>query len=117
MKIEQHILTLSGEQVSVMIADTFWLRLRGLLLRSKLSANECMLLTKCRSIHTLGMHYRLDVIFLDESGVVTQVNKGVRPFGAVSAGKETKSVVEFVSNQATIAQVGKPLFKRGVSSD
>lgn len=117
MKIEKRVLTFSGERVNVMVADNFWLRLRGLLMRSKLSVNECMLLTNCRSVHTVGMHYSLDVIFLNECGVVTQINKGVRPFGAVSANKQTHSVVEFVARPTNIAQVGKPLFQRGISND
>lgn len=40
-------------------------RMRGLLGREALQIGEGMLLEHCHSIHTLGMSYALDILFLD----------------------------------------------------
>ena len=53
----------------VTLAVTFRQRLRGLL-RTTAQDDEVLLLTPCRSIHTYGMRYALDVAFVDERGVV-----------------------------------------------
>ena len=52
----------------VRIAAGFLQRARGLLLRPPLAANEALLLPGCASVHTVGMRYALDVVFLDPLG-------------------------------------------------
>ena len=40
-------------------------RVRGLLGRGSLSAGEGLLLRRCRSVHTVGMRFPIDVVLLD----------------------------------------------------
>jgi uncharacterized membrane protein (UPF0127 family) len=42
-----------------------WDRLRGLLGRPRLQAGEGLLIDPCPSVHTIGMGYPLDLVFLD----------------------------------------------------
>lgn len=51
-------------------AASFLARLRGLLGRASLAEGEALLLDPCGSIHTLGMRFPIDVLFLDEGGAV-----------------------------------------------
>lgn len=61
------------------IADGFWLRAKGLLGRVPLGAGEGLLLNPCRAVHTMGMHYPIDVAFLDEGGTVVATYHRLRP--------------------------------------
>jgi uncharacterized membrane protein (UPF0127 family) len=51
-------------------AGTFLERARGLLGRDPLAEGEGMWIAPCRCVHTLGMSYPIDVLFLDEAGRV-----------------------------------------------
>lgn len=61
------------------LADTWPLRLRGLLGRPAPGAQEGMLITRCRNIHTVGMAYPIDVLFLDRDGRIVRIVTRVRP--------------------------------------
>jgi uncharacterized membrane protein (UPF0127 family) len=46
-------------------ADTALTRARGLLGRPPLQTGQGLVITPCSSIHTFGMQYDLDIVFLD----------------------------------------------------
>ncbi len=77
MALRQSQILCQGEWVlpSVWVADSFASRLRGLLGRPPLQAGEGLLLKKCNSVHTFGMRYKLDVVFLNRHGVVTSIRE------------------------------------------
>ena len=52
------------------LADSFVRRLCGLLGRPGLLPGQGLLLTRCSSIHTLGMQFPIDVLYLDPAGRV-----------------------------------------------
>lgn len=60
----------------VMRADSFVERARGLLGRSSPAEGGGMLFPGCRSIHTFGMAYSIDLVFLDGQEFIV----GLRPF-------------------------------------
>ncbi len=62
----------------VLVADTFWGRLRGMLGRRVLP--PALLLRPSNSVHGMGMLAPLDVAVLDDDGVVLAVQV-LRPFG------------------------------------
>lgn len=76
-------------------AFAWWSRLRGLLFRRPLAADgsEALLIRPCNSIHTLGMRYALDVVFIDRQGTVMGVREGVRPWRACF-GRGAHAVIE-----------------------
>lgn len=46
-------------------ADTVLTRARGLLGRPPLEMNQGLVITPCSSVHTIGMQYALDIVFVD----------------------------------------------------
>ena len=51
----------------VWLADRWWARLRGLLARPPLApdGSEALMIVPCAHVHTLGMAYPLDLLFID----------------------------------------------------
>ena len=68
---------LVGERVRT--ASTFLSRLAGLLGTAALAEGEGLWIVPCRSVHTLGMRYPIDVAFLDARGVVVGILEGLPP--------------------------------------
>ena len=54
-------------------------RLLGLALLAEIDAREALLLRRCRSVHTFGMRFAIDVVFLDERARVVGVRHHVAP--------------------------------------
>ena len=63
----------------VAVAVSMGARLRGLLGRRSLPAGEGLLIVRCGSIHTVGMRFAIDVVFLDRAWQVCRVHRDVRP--------------------------------------
>lgn len=74
-----HLMDVGGRELSVVVSDSFWLRLRGLLFRPVLAADHAMLISPCNQIHTFGMRYPIDVVFLDKDGCVIKIFYSVPP--------------------------------------
>ena len=55
-------------------------RMRGLLGRPPLQAGEGFLIAPCPSVHTFGMRYALDLVFLDPAGRVLKLVRDLRPW-------------------------------------
>ncbi len=74
----------------VVVADSAWSRLKGFLLRPPPRSGEGILLTPCNAIHTWGMRFPLDVVYLDASGQVLKIVQNLPPWttsGRVSKGR------------------------------
>ncbi len=52
----------------LMQANGFWQRLAGLHAYPVLSPTSGLLIAPCRAIHTLGLTYSIDVLYLDRQG-------------------------------------------------
>lgn len=63
----------------VTIASSLPARMRGLLGTRALPAGEGLVIENCGSVHTVGMRYAIDVIFLDAAWQVRAVRRNVRP--------------------------------------
>ncbi len=60
-------------------AATWRARLRGLLGCRSLGADAAMLIERCGAVHTVGMRFALDLVFLDRAWRVTRVVRNVPP--------------------------------------
>lgn len=60
-------------------ADTAAGRARGLAGLDALDPRAGLLLARCRSVHTFGMRFALDLVWLDRDGAVVRVDRGVPP--------------------------------------
>jgi uncharacterized protein len=56
------------------LADSFTSRALGLLVGRPLEENEALLISPCSSIHTFGMRYPIDVVFVDRRALVIRVS-------------------------------------------
>ncbi len=54
-------------------------RARGLLFRKKLQPDQGLWIEPCPSVHTMGMLYAIDVVFLNREGVVLDVRHQLAP--------------------------------------
>jgi uncharacterized protein len=54
-------------------------RLLGLALLGRDRAGAGLLIPGCRSVHTLGMRFPLDLVFLDDDGRVIELHRSVPP--------------------------------------
>jgi uncharacterized membrane protein (UPF0127 family) len=66
------------------VATTWRARLLGLALLHDLPLECALLIPACRSVHTFGMRFALDVLFLDEGGRPLRIVRGLRPWRVVS---------------------------------
>lgn len=66
-------------RLEVMLATTPLARMRGLLARPPLRARQALFIMPCNMIHTLGMDYAIDVVFLRRDGLVLKVAPEVPP--------------------------------------
>jgi len=76
------------------VADTYFTRLIGLMGRPSLPEGRGMLIIPCRSIHTLGMRFSLDIVFLDWENRVCRHSFCVPPGRVVKGGKRAYCVIE-----------------------
>jgi uncharacterized membrane protein (UPF0127 family) len=61
-------------------ANTVLKRMVGLLNRGKLDKGEGLLLDRCHGIHTFGMRFPIDVLFLDKDFCVIRAVKALPPY-------------------------------------
>lgn len=86
--------------VEVPSAETRLTRLLGLALLDRDEAGLGLLIPDCRAVHTLGMRFPLDVLFLDRNGLPLRVARRVRP-GRFVADRRADAVLELPSWSAT----------------
>ena len=73
------------KNLTVQMADNYFTRLRGLIGKKNMDDTGGLLLKKCYAIHTIGMRYALDLVFMDKTGKVLKCAEGVKPFRTASA--------------------------------
>lgn len=78
----------------VKVAETFWQRFRGLLNHPPLSRQQGLLLSPGASVHTFGMSYPIDVIFLSNQQYVLAVRTHLVPNRACFSPPGTASTLE-----------------------
>jgi uncharacterized protein len=66
-----------GRRVPVAVTRTS--RLLGLALIDRDHAGPGLLIPRCRCVHTFGMRFELDLVFLDEATQPVSVRRSVRP--------------------------------------
>jgi len=75
-------------------ADTFWARLRGLRGRAVLPQVEALWIIPCRGVHTRGMAFPIDVVFLDGTMKVVAVEENLPPGRLTALRWKARTVLE-----------------------
>jgi hypothetical protein len=78
--------------VEILVARSPLARLLGLALRRRPPVHA-LLLPRCRSVHTFGMRFPLDMIWLDRNGRVLRVDEAVPPWRVRSC-RDAAAVLE-----------------------
>jgi uncharacterized membrane protein (UPF0127 family) len=68
-----------GDGLTLLVASTRRTRGKGLARLDALPPDHALLLEPCRSVHTIGMRFALDLVWLDAGGGVVRVDAGVPP--------------------------------------
>ncbi len=76
------------------IADSFWSSLLGLMGKPDLPNGSGLLLIPCQSVHTMGMRFPIDVIFMDRNGKVLQLIENMKPWRISRHLTKARSVLE-----------------------
>lgn len=81
----QLVLERTGERLAshATFARSFWSRMRGLLGRSGLREGEAMVFERAASIHTVGMRFPIDAIFVDRDWRVVAIRAQLAPWKLV----------------------------------
>jgi len=92
------------------VADTHWTRLRGLLgvAPGDFRNGYGLWIVPCHGVHTLGMGFPIDVVYLDRALTVVDIRKDVRPWRFAPVRRLASSVLELPCRTAaeTRTEVG-----------
>jgi len=86
------------DALTLLVASTRRARGRGLAGLDKLPAGHALLLEPCRSVHTFGMRFALDLLWLDAGGGLVRLDAGVAP-RRVRSCRGARAVVECGAGQ------------------
>ena len=94
----------SGATVAsqVRFARSFIARLVGLLGRRGLGQGEALIFERCWSIHTIGMRFAIDAIFVDRAWSVVALLRAVGPGRLIPPVRNAWAVVEV--REGTVAE-------------
>lgn len=81
-------------------------RMRGLLFRKKLESMQALWIEPCPSVHTFGMKYSIDVVFLDKDGIVLKVVGDLTPMRMAMC-KDAAVTLELLSGDAQKSLIQK----------
>jgi uncharacterized membrane protein (UPF0127 family) len=89
---------------NVEIADTRAAKRRGLMGRSSLPEGCAMLLTSCWAVHTIGMRFPIDVVFVDNDGRVRKIVRNLSPW-RIAVARKARMVIEFAGCELDSGEV------------
>jgi uncharacterized membrane protein (UPF0127 family) len=80
----------------VELANTRATRRRGLLGRSGLADGAALAITPCFAVHTVGMRFAIDVVFVDGTGIVKKIVRDLAPW-RLAGSASARTVIEFAA--------------------
>jgi uncharacterized membrane protein (UPF0127 family) len=92
------------------VADTHWTRLRGLLgtPSGDFRNGYGLWIVPCHGVHTLGMGFSIDVVYLDRGNTIIHIQRDLRPWRFAPVRRLAASVLELPCQTAaeTRTEVG-----------
>jgi hypothetical protein len=83
-------------------ASNFFRRFMGLMYRKELPAHHGLLLTPCNEIHTFGMRFDIDTVYISKDNVVVYIDRAVKPHRVRKPVKNAHKVLELNADVADI---------------
>lgn len=93
----------------IIIAHTFWLRLRGLIARKPLKKEQTIWIKPCQQVHTHWMGYPLHVVYLDDAMRVIHIVRDLKPWRFAPLIKSAHSVIELNASFSYDVELGDVL--------
>ena len=87
------------------VARTFPARVIGLLARRRFEFGEALVFPDCRSIHTIGMRFPIDVVFVSREWRVVAVRSPVAPGRLTVGAWHASATIELPTGTAKRASV------------
>lgn len=78
--------------------NSFLERMRGLLGSPPLKENEGLLIVPCSSVHTFGMSYAIDLVFLDKHWTIVKTVNALKPW-RLAASSAASMVLELAADR------------------
>jgi uncharacterized protein len=66
--------------LQIKTAKTFFQRAVGLLGRSQLRMDEGLYFPNTRSVHTVGMRFAIDIVYVNECDEIVEIHQSLQPF-------------------------------------
>lgn len=66
-------------RMTALRTETLWDRTRGLLGREALAEEQGLLIDPCNSVHTFGMRYAIDLVYITRDGSVAKIIRSLGP--------------------------------------
>jgi uncharacterized protein len=92
------------------VANTHWTRFRGLMARESYTFQKghALWIVPCHGVHTMGMRFPIDVLYLDRENVVVHLERSLAPWRFAPLRSKAKSVLELpnATVSATRTEVG-----------
>ncbi|HYL12106.1 MAG TPA: DUF192 domain-containing protein [Terriglobales bacterium] len=78
------------------VADTHWSRLRGLMGTgaANFPAGKGLWIVPCHGVHTLGMRFPIDVVYLNGDKVIVHLEENLRPWRVAAVRLNAVTVLE-----------------------
>ena len=104
------ILKLKKEEIRIVVAKTFYQRLKGFIGEKNISYG--MLFPKCNAIHTFGMKENIDVVGLNEQNQVIYIYRNTKKNQIIRIQNEAKktSILELPKDTSKYIHMGSILF-------
>ncbi len=90
-----------GRRIQARVAENFFSRLRGLLWSKPLHPSEGLLIVPCNRIHTIGMQYAIDVVFLSPDFQIVHIATYCQP-SKIFKYKYAKYTLKLLAGQASV---------------
>jgi uncharacterized membrane protein (UPF0127 family) len=90
------------------LAETFWMRFRGLMGRASLPPDEGMVFRGTGEIHMFFMRFAIDAVFCDRDLRVLKVARGLKPW-RLAAARGATVVIELAAGVADGVEPGDRL--------
>jgi len=105
--LKYHLLNRSKQTVlasEVELADTSWTRMKGLLGQTSedFKTGKGLWITPSQGVHTIGMKFPIDVVYLDKGHRVIHLSHSLPPFRIAAIRLRARSVIELPAG--TLAQ-------------
>lgn len=88
------------KEIDVMVADTFFTRLAGLMFRQKLPPATGLLLAPCNSVHMCFMRFAIDVVYIDKEFKILKVVNNLKPWVGLSMCGKAWAALELNADEA-----------------